>query len=117
MANQSELNDWGRPEYKRADLGEMVRGKYAKLSKAKRDKVELEYHRMKPEDFDAAMSQAKRHAPEAIRLSTRSTSKRKSKARKRSTRPKLSLSGTAITSGAVSPIREGKKSHKKKKAA
>ena len=27
---KSELNDWGRPEYKRFDLGEMVRGKYAK---------------------------------------------------------------------------------------
>ena len=30
MAMDSELNDWGRPEYKRADLGELVRGKYAK---------------------------------------------------------------------------------------
>jgi len=27
---KSELNDWGRPEYKRADLGEFVRGKYVK---------------------------------------------------------------------------------------
>ena len=27
---KSELNDWGRPEYKRADLGEPVLGKYAK---------------------------------------------------------------------------------------
>jgi hypothetical protein len=27
---KSELNDWGRPQYKRADLGELVRGKYAK---------------------------------------------------------------------------------------
>jgi hypothetical protein len=31
---KSELNDWGRSEYKRSDLGELVRGKYAKrLSK------------------------------------------------------------------------------------
>ncbi len=29
-AKESELNDWGRPEYKRADLGGLVRGKYAK---------------------------------------------------------------------------------------
>jgi len=29
MAKKSELNDWGRPEYKRADLGDLVRGKYA----------------------------------------------------------------------------------------
>lgn len=27
---KSELNDWGRPEYKRSDFGEIVRGKYAK---------------------------------------------------------------------------------------
>ncbi|OLD27440.1 MAG: hypothetical protein AUJ04_04120 [Acidobacteria bacterium 13_1_40CM_3_55_6] len=26
---KSELNDWGRAEYKRSDLGELVRGKYA----------------------------------------------------------------------------------------
>jgi hypothetical protein len=26
---KSELNDWPRPEYKRADFGEFVRGKYA----------------------------------------------------------------------------------------
>jgi hypothetical protein len=26
---KSELNDWGRAEYKRSDFGEMVRGKYA----------------------------------------------------------------------------------------
>ena len=26
---KSELNDWGRPEYKRSDFGEIVRGKYA----------------------------------------------------------------------------------------
>ena len=28
--NESELNDWGRPEYKRSDFGKLVRGKYAK---------------------------------------------------------------------------------------
>ena len=27
---KSELDDWGRPEYKRADLGQLVRGEYAK---------------------------------------------------------------------------------------
>lgn len=58
---KSELNDWLQPEYKRSDFGELVRGKYAKLSKAEREKVELEYHRLKPEDFDAAMSRAKTH--------------------------------------------------------
>jgi hypothetical protein len=27
--SQSELDDWLRPEYKRSDFGEMIRGKYA----------------------------------------------------------------------------------------
>jgi hypothetical protein len=32
---KSELSDWGRSEYKRSDLGDLVRGKYAKrLSKS-----------------------------------------------------------------------------------
>ena len=26
---KSELDDWGRPEYRRSDFGEVVRGKYA----------------------------------------------------------------------------------------
>jgi hypothetical protein len=56
-----------------------MKKQFAKLPKAEREKIELEYHGMKPEDFDAAMAQAKPHAPEAIRLSTRSSSKRKSK--------------------------------------
>jgi len=72
---KSELNDWGRPEYQRSDLGELVRGKYAKLFKRDREKVESEYHRLKPQDFDEAMTRAKRHAPVAI-----SKSKRKGKA-------------------------------------
>ena len=39
-----------------------------KLRKTQREKIEAEYHRMKPEDFDARMSHAKRHSPGAIRL-------------------------------------------------
>ena len=57
-----------------------MKKQFAKLTKAEREKVESEYHGMKPEDFDDVMSRAKPHAPEAIRLSTRSSSKRKSKA-------------------------------------
>ena len=77
---KSELNDWGRPEYKRSDFGEVVRGKYAQLSKSEREKVESEYHRMKPENFDEAMSRVKPDAPEDIRLSNRSTSRRRGNA-------------------------------------
>jgi hypothetical protein len=29
MKFKTELDDWGRPEYKRSDLGELVRGKHA----------------------------------------------------------------------------------------
>jgi hypothetical protein len=57
-----------------------MKKQFAKLPKAEREKVELEYHGMKPEDFDATMSRAKPYSPEAVRLSTRSSSKRKSKA-------------------------------------
>ena len=68
---KSELNDWSRPEYKRSNFGQLVRGKYAKLSKADREKVESEYHRMKPEDFDETMSRAKRHAAAVVSRSKR----------------------------------------------
>ena len=52
-----------------------MKKEFAKLSKAEQEKVELEYHRTKPDVFDEAMAQAKRHKPE-----TRSTTKRKGKA-------------------------------------
>lgn len=51
-----------------------MKKQFAELSKAEHEKVELEYHRMKPEDFDEAMAQAKLHKPEA-----RTSTKRKSK--------------------------------------
>ena len=41
---------------------------FGKLSKAEQEKVELEHHQMQPEEFDGAMSQAKRRSPNAIRL-------------------------------------------------
>jgi hypothetical protein len=56
-----------------------MKKQFAKLPKAEREKVELEYHGMKPEDFDAAMSRAKPHAPEAIHLPAHTSSKRKTK--------------------------------------
>ena len=52
-----------------------MKKQFGKLSKAEQEKVELEYHRMKPEDFAEAMAKAKRHKPEA-----RPSTKRKSKA-------------------------------------
>ena len=52
-----------------------MKKQFAKLSKAKQEKVELEYRRMKPEDFDETMAQAKPHKPAA-----HPSTKRKSKA-------------------------------------
>ena len=45
-----------------------MKKRFGKLPKAEREKIEARYHRMKPEKLDEVMSQAKRHAPNAIRL-------------------------------------------------
>ena len=45
-----------------------MKKRFAKLTKADREKVETQYHRMKPEDLDKAMSMARRHTPGTIRL-------------------------------------------------
>ena len=46
----------------------VMKKKFGKLSKREQEKVEAEYHRMKPEDFDEVMSTAARHTPNAVRL-------------------------------------------------
>lgn len=48
-----------------------MKRQFAKLSKAGQQKVESDYHRMKPEEFDTVMSRAKPHSPNAILLSPR----------------------------------------------
>ena len=45
-----------------------MKKQFGKLPKAEREKIEAQYHRMKPEDLDEPMSHAKRHSPGAIRL-------------------------------------------------
>jgi hypothetical protein len=40
----------------------------AKLAQSEREKIEAEYHRMSPRDFNERMSRAKRQSPGAIRL-------------------------------------------------
>ena len=49
----------------------VMKKKFGKLSKREQHKVEAEYHRMKPEDFDEVMSTAARHTPNAVRLPSR----------------------------------------------
>lgn len=45
-----------------------MKRKIAKLSRVEQEKVELGYHRTKPEVFDKLMAGAKPHSPDAIRL-------------------------------------------------
>ena len=45
-----------------------MKKRFGKLSKGEQEKVETEYHRMKPQDLNQRMSRAKRFSPGAIRL-------------------------------------------------
>lgn len=74
---KSELNDWPRPEYKRSDLGEIVRGKYAKRLSASTNIVVLEPQVAKAFPNDKAVNKALRGllkvAQSTARLPRRST--------------------------------------------
>lgn len=48
-----------------------MKKEFAKLSRVGQEKVELEYHRMQPEEFDKLMAGAKPHSPDVIRLPRR----------------------------------------------
>ena len=76
---KSELDDWGRPEYKRADLGELVRGKYSKRIRESTNVVVLDPQVAKVFPNDEAVNDALRELIELPTSSTRSRSKRKSK--------------------------------------
>jgi hypothetical protein len=54
-----------------------MRKKFAKLTKAEQQRVETEYHRMKPEDFGEIMASATRHSPNALLLPNRLVEKLK----------------------------------------
>ena len=58
-----------------------MKKKFAKLSKREQEKVESEYHRMKPEESDETMSAATRQSPNAIRLPSRLVEKLKTMAK------------------------------------
>ena len=45
-----------------------MKKKFGRLTKRQQEKVEAEYHRMKPADFDEIMSTATRQSPNAVRL-------------------------------------------------
>ncbi|MDQ3013709.1 MAG: hypothetical protein M3X11_23760 [Acidobacteriota bacterium] len=42
---------------------------FKKLSQAEQEAMELEYHQMRPEDFDEQMKLAEWHVPQVVRLS------------------------------------------------
>ena len=54
-----------------------MKKKFAKLSKREQEKVEAEYHRMKPENLDELMSAAARKTPNTVRLPNRLVEKLK----------------------------------------
>lgn len=54
-----------------------MKRQFAKLSKAEQEKIESDYHGMKPEELDGIMSRAKPRSPNAIRLSSRLVKKLK----------------------------------------
>lgn len=76
---KSELNDWLRPEYKRSDFGEIVRGKYANRIRKSTNVIVLDPQVAKVFPNDEAVNNALRELIAATRSATQSSSKRKSK--------------------------------------
>jgi hypothetical protein len=80
---KSELNDWLRPEYKRSDFGELVRGKYASRIQKSTNVIVLDPQVAKVFPNDEAVNNALRGLMGATRSPARSGSKRKTTAKKR----------------------------------
>jgi hypothetical protein len=76
---KSELNDWSRPEYKRSDFGELVRGKYANRIRKSTNVIVLDPQVAKVFPNDKAVNDALRQLIAATPSGTRSSSKRKNK--------------------------------------
>lgn len=54
-----------------------MKKEFGKLTRSEQEKIEANYHRMKSEQLDEAMSHGKTHSPTAIRLSSRLVEKLK----------------------------------------
>ncbi len=61
-----------------------MKKKFNRLTKREQEKVEAEYHRMKPENFDETMSTATRQSPNPVRLPNRPVEKLKTVAERQS---------------------------------
>ena len=70
---KSEMADELRPEYKRSDFGEIVRGKYANRIKEESNVVLLEPDVAKAFPNDEAVNKALRYLLEVAEASTRLT--------------------------------------------
>lgn len=71
---KSELNDWARPDYKRSDLGKVVRGKYASRIRASTNVIVLDPQVAKVFPNDKAVNTALRGLIKLARSSARPTS-------------------------------------------
>ena len=45
-----------------------MKKRFSKLTKAKQEEIELEYHQMNPAELDSQMTGAKKHVADSIRL-------------------------------------------------
>lgn len=78
-AKNSELDDWGKANYKRADLGELVRGKYAKLVRESTNVVMLDPQVAKAFPNDEAVNSALRGLIRSTRGDAKLSTKRRNK--------------------------------------
>ena len=82
-AKDSELEDWGKANYKRADLGDLLRGKYAKRIRESTNVVVLDPQIAKAFPNDAAVNNALRGLIQSTRGAAKLSSKRKVSDKKR----------------------------------
>ena len=72
---KSEASDWLRPEYKRSDLGPIVRGKYARRMAAESNVVVIDPAVSKAFPNEASVNAALRALLEIAKSSTRATTR------------------------------------------
>jgi hypothetical protein len=75
----SERNDWAKAEYKRTDLGELVRGKYAKRISESTNVVVLDPQVAKAFPNDKAVNKALRGLIRSTRSDAKLNTKRNNK--------------------------------------
>ncbi len=73
--DKSELTDWLRPEYKRSDFGELVRGKYASRIRKSTNVIVLDPQVAKVFPNDEAVNNALRRLIGLSRSAAKSRSK------------------------------------------